>query len=123
MILVEDVITIHQILISRFGGAAGIRDRGALESALARPYSTFAGTDLYPDEVDKAAALFESLLNNHPFVDGNKRVAYVVTRIFLLDHNIDLHASQEEKYDFVIASAEGRFQLKDINEWLRKHIA
>jgi death-on-curing protein len=74
MISVSEAIYIHDILIERFGGSTGIRDVGLLESALARPFQTFNGVDLYPESIEKAAALIESILNNHPFVDGNKRI-------------------------------------------------
>ena len=70
----EQVLGLHRIQLQRFGGAAGLRDRGLLESALARPQMTFGGEDLYPDIPAKAAALLHSLVANHPFVDGNKRV-------------------------------------------------
>ena len=75
---VDEVLEIHSALISRFGGASGIRDKGLLESALYRPQ-----TGYYADLVEMAAALFESLMNNHPFVDGNKRVAFFSTDVFL----------------------------------------
>jgi death-on-curing protein len=78
MIQIEEVEKIHDILIEKFGGAKGIRDRGTLESALGRPFQTFDGEDLYPNPVDKAAAIFESIISNHPFVDGNKRTAYAL---------------------------------------------
>jgi death-on-curing protein len=74
----DEVVEIHAVLIERFGGAAGIRDRGLLESALYRPK-----TGYYTDLVEMAAALFESLINNHPFIDGNKRMAFFSTDVFL----------------------------------------
>ena len=69
----EQVLDLHRVQIRRFGGATGLRDRGALEAALGRPQMTFGGEDLYPDVAAKAAALMHSLVMNHPFVDGNKR--------------------------------------------------
>lgn len=75
MIDIKDVENIHAILIDKFGGSKGIRDQGALESALHRPNSTFEQQDLYPTAIDKAAAILESIFMNHPFVDGNKRTA------------------------------------------------
>jgi len=77
MITLQEVESIHEILIEKFGGSKGIRDRDILESAINRPYQTFDQKDLYPLPIDKAAAIFESLISNHPFVDGNKRTAYV----------------------------------------------
>lgn len=73
MISVEEVESIHALLIHKFGGSSGIRDMRQLESALARPYQTFDGPELYPDAESKAAAIVESILINHPFIDGNKR--------------------------------------------------
>ena len=77
MIDINEVEKIHDILLENFGGAKGIRDKGALESAINRPYQTFDGQELYPSPIDKAAAIFESIISNHPFIDGNKRTAYV----------------------------------------------
>lgn len=73
MIHLEDVINIHEFLIDKFGGSHGIRDVSLLKSALARPFQTFDQVDLHKSHVEKAAALIESIITNHPFVDGNKR--------------------------------------------------
>ena len=70
MIQVTEVLVIHDILIERFGGVKGIRDKAALDSAINRPYQTFDGQELYPEAVDKAAAIFESIILNQPFIDG-----------------------------------------------------
>jgi death-on-curing protein len=112
---------IHNILIDEYGGAKGIRDLKGLESALARPFATFDGVDLYPTPIDKAAALFESLIIAHPFLDGNKRVSYVLMRLLLLEHRIDIYATQDEKFNFVIAASTGRNRFKEIREWLSLH--
>ena len=74
MINIELVISLHGILIEKFGGSKGIRDYNALESAIARPFMTFDKEDLYPSPIEKAAALIESLISNDPFIDGNKRI-------------------------------------------------
>ena len=87
MIDIYDVKLIHQILIEKFGGSHGIRDRKLLESALARPFQTFDTKDLYLTPIEKAAALLESILINHPFIDGNKRIGYVLMRLFLINNN------------------------------------
>ena len=118
MIDIKTVERIHDILIDRFGGAKGIRDKGSLESALARPYATFDQKELYPDVIDKAAALFESLIINHPFVDGNKRISYVLMRLILLEGNLDIKASQEEKYSFVLSASTGEFRFSEIKNWI-----
>jgi death-on-curing protein len=86
MIQVEEVERIHDVLIDRFGGIRGIRDRGILESAIGRPFQTFDGKDLYPNPVDKATAIFESIISNHLLVDDNKRTAYVLMRLILKEY-------------------------------------
>ena len=123
MISVEEVIRIHEILIERFGGASGLRDKGALESALARPFATFEGKDLYPDFNSKASALIESLVVNHPFNDGNKRIAFTITRLFLIQNDLDLNASQDEKYEFMMRIAQGILGYEQIHEWMVKNTA
>ena len=87
MINIEIVKYFHSILIDEFGGSTGIRDLNALNAAIQRPYSTFDGKDLYPTIYDKAAALVESLVRNHAFIDGNKRIGYVMLRFFLIVQN------------------------------------
>ena len=123
MIDLNTVESIHNILIDKFGGSKGIRDMGSLEASLARPYATFDKNDLYPTTIDKAAALFESIIINHPFIDGNKRIAYVLVRLMLVTDNLDIVASQNEKYAFVIASSKGEFRFEQIKEWLTLHVS
>ena len=105
MISLNEVLAIHDILIETFGGAKGIRDYAGLESAISRPFQTFDGQELYPEGVDKASALFESIISNHPFIDGNKRTAYVLMRLFLKQDMMDIDASEDDKFDFVLRSA------------------
>ena len=94
-----------------------------LESALVRPFQTFDNKELHPDPVDKAAAIFESLISNHPFVDGNKRTAYVLMRLMLRQYGLDIDASEDEKYDFVLAAAQGLIKFDQIRDWLMKHLS
>ena len=122
MIDIKEVEHIHELLIKEFGGSEGIRDINLLESALGRPFQTYDGVELYPTVLHKAASLIESILSNHPFVDGNKRTGYVVTRLFLNKHGLDIIASEDEKYDFVISVANGKFKFDQIFEWLKIHI-
>ena len=122
MIRIEEVINIHEILIDKFGGSHGIRDIKGLESALNRPYMTFDQKDLYSTPVEKAAALIESLISNHPFVDGNKRIGYVIMRYFLLQNNMDIQATQSEKFDFVISIAQGQLSFEYICKWLSDRV-
>jgi len=121
MIAFEEVEEIHKTLITDFGGSHGIRDKEALSSALARPYQTFDSMDLYPTPIDKAASLIESILINHPFIDGNKRTGYVLMRILLISNGIDINANQEEKYVFVIDIASGQSKFDTIVKWLDAH--
>jgi death on curing protein len=112
MILINEVEQLHRILIDRFGGMLGIRDRAALESALARPFQTFDNAELYQTIIDKAAALIESILINHPFIDGNKRTGYILLRLFLIQNGFDITASQDNKYEFVINIASGILKFR-----------
>jgi death on curing protein len=121
MITLSQVEQIHKILIDQFGGSHGIREHGRLSSALSRPYQTFDGKELYPGAVQKAAALIESILINHPFVDGNKRTGYVLLRLLLIDHGLDITATQNEKYEFVIRIASGKTNFEEIVYWLERH--
>ena len=94
-----------------------IRDAGLLSSAIARPRTTVFGEDAYPDLATKAAALFESLVRNHPLLDGNKRLAVVLTWTFLLNNGHALEHDEDDAYDFTIAVAAGRMNLDGIRDW------
>lgn len=118
---VLEVAVIHARLIQRTGGASGLRDLGLLEAAVARPQATFGDSDLYPSVWDKAAALMESLVLNHPFIDGNKRVAFVATGLFLERNGYTFEATQDEVYTFTMGVAEGAIDRVAIAAWLRKH--
>ncbi|MDP4265129.1 MAG: type II toxin-antitoxin system death-on-curing family toxin [Bacteroidota bacterium] len=118
MIPIKEVEQLHRILIDKFGGLHGIRDNAALESALARPFQTFDGRELYSPVLEKAASLSESILINHPFIDGNKRTGYTLLRFFLIQNGIDITASQDNKYEFVIDIASGTLKYEGIVSWL-----
>jgi death-on-curing protein len=114
----EEVISIHQRLVDRFGGIAGIRDTGLLESALYRPQ-----TGYYADLAEMAGALFESLLMNHPFVDGNKRVAFFATDVFLRLNGWKLHVGADEAHRFLIDLLEkGECDLERLTPWIRRSL-
>jgi death-on-curing protein len=121
MISAQTAIEIHSILIDEFGGGEGIRDTDLLEAALARPFQTFDNQELYKTTIEKAAALMESLINNHPFIDGNKRTGYVLGRLLLMNDGIDIKASEDEKYDFVISITTGEKEYPQILDWLKEH--
>ena len=122
MIGFKDALAIHSILIEKFGGSHGIRDHNLLEAALNRPFATFDNQELYPHPAVKASALLESILINHPFVDGNKRTGYVLMRIMLINFGFDIHATQSEKYDFIISIASGEKNIELIKEWIHSHL-
>ncbi|QSE99008.1 type II toxin-antitoxin system death-on-curing family toxin [Fulvivirga lutea] len=122
MLEIKDVLSIHERLIQEFGGASGLKDKPLLESAISRPFQTFDGKDLYQTPEEKASALLESILINHPFVDGNKRTGYTLFRLILLSSNMDIDATEDDKYDMVISVAEGKTDYAKILEWTRKRI-
>lgn len=118
---VEQVLFIHMRLIVETGGSPGLRDLALLESAVARPQATFGGEDLYPDHFTKAAALLDSLVRNHPFVDGNKRVGIAAAGLFLRRNGRRLTASNAELEQFTLQAARSELTVEDIAVWLRSH--
>ena len=122
MISLDEALAIHSQIVAETGGANGVRDQGGLEAALARPHATFGGDDLYPDPISKAAAIAESIIKNHPFVDGNKRTGYILMRLTLITYGLDVVASDDDEYDLVIAIATGKMDVDAIKEWLSTHV-
>lgn len=118
---IEEVLLLHARLIQRTGGSGGMRDMGLLESALARPRATYEGQDLYPDLWNKAAPLMQSLIRNHPFVDGNKRAAFTATGLFLELNGYMLTASNDEAARFALRTAVGEVDAEAIAAWLQDH--
>lgn len=115
---VQEVLAIHRDQIERYGGSDGIRDGGILEAAVHRPQSGY-----YADLIEEAAALWESLSQNHPFVDGNKRTAFAATYTFLAINGVRIIASAGETYAFVSELYEtGDFRFRRLAEWLRFHV-
>lgn len=121
MIQISEVLRIHEKLISEYGGAQGIRDENLLVSSISRPYSGFGDEDFYPTAEEKAAAVFESIVKNHPFIDGNKRTGYFLLRAMLLSGNKDLTANEDQKYDFVIQVASGNLDFAAILDWIKSN--
>ena len=117
----EQVLFIHARLLAETGGEHGIRDLGLLQSAVARPQAVFDGSELYPDIPQKAAALLESLINNHSFVDGNKRTGITAAAMFLKINNHTLTASNQEVESFVLSIASGEQTFDAVTEWLKSH--
>ena len=118
MISTEDIIKIHKLLIDQFGGSHGVRDYNSLNSSINRPFATFDQQELYPEPIEKAAAILESIVTNHPFVGGNKRTGYVIARLLLLKSGFDIEATQEDKYEMVIAVSKGEWKYEQIKNWL-----
>ena len=114
----DEVIAIHERLIDKFGGTPGLRDRGLLESALYRPQ-----TGYYEDLTEMAAALFESLISNHAFVDGNKRIAFFTCDIFLRLNGWKLKVDSDNGYAFIIGSLESnKCDYDHLLPWIRQHL-
>ena len=116
---IQEVIVLHDVLINTFGGAPGIRDEGALASALMRPQLGY-----YDGLVDQAAALMESLANNHPFLDGNKRAAFFGTDTFLRLNGHFIDCDDDEAYAFIVGNLEaGSFRFAALKTWLQDKVA
>ncbi len=120
-ISLDEVLAIHDDIIERYGGSFGIRDLGLIQSAIARPQSTFGGEDLYPTIIAKAAALFHSLIFNHAFTDGNKRTSLVSTARFLYLNRYELIADQQELIDFPLRVKNKHLDIEQIGRWLKEH--
>jgi death on curing protein len=117
-----EVLELHRQVIAQSGGASGIRDLGLLESALAQPLMTFGGGDLYPSVVEKACALGFSLIMNHPFADGNKRIGHAAMEVFLILNEMEISASVDEQEQIVLAIASGEKGREAFLERLQEHI-
>jgi death-on-curing protein len=118
---VAEVLVLHARLTQRTGGYGGLRDVGLLEAALAAPRATFDEVELHPDLWHKAAALMRSLISNHPFVDGNKRVALAATGLFLELNGYRLETSNEDVLSFTRKVVGGGLEIDGMAEWLTAH--
>lgn len=114
------VLRLHEAIIARSGGQGGLRDEGALESALAQPLVSFAGRELYPGIVEKAAALCFSLVRNHSFIDGNKRIGHAVMVVFLNLNGMTVKAGIDEQERIILGVAAGRVDRAGLVAWLEK---
>ena len=117
----RQVLLLHEQLLQEFGGTAGIRDDGLLESALAAPFQTFGGQSLYPSVQAKAAQLGFGLVCNHPFVDGNKRIGAHVMLVFLALNGIELSYTQQELIDIIFAVAASQASAAELLQWIIQH--
>ena len=119
---VEEIYRLQERALSETGGSAGVRDAGAVESAAAQPQMTFGGDDLYPTLAEKAAALGFSLIKNHAFVDGNKRVGHAAMEIFLFLNGCEIVADVDEQESIIFAVADSTMEREEFTEWVRAHI-
>jgi len=117
--LLEEILELHKCSIIDYGGADEIRDLGLLESAIARPFQTFDARDLYLTALEKAASLDESLIINHPFIDGNKRTGMAAMYALLINYGFKLTVPSSEFYNIIISISTGELHFEQIVEWLK----
>lgn len=118
----KEILELHRRIIQQSGGLTGIREVGLLESALAQPLMTFGGEELYPTIVEKASALSFSLIKNHPFLDGNKRIGHAAMETFLVLNGHELDALVDEQEQVILKVASGELGRDSLTDWLRAHI-
>ncbi|MFP3043553.1 type II toxin-antitoxin system death-on-curing family toxin [Treponema primitia] len=117
----DQIIEIHKRLIGQSGGAEGIRDINLLDSAVRSPFQTFGGIDLYPNLYAKASQMGYQLINNHPFLDGNKRIGIHVLFLFLRINGEVIDAADDEKISLGLGIARGDLKPEDVYRWLETH--
>ena len=122
LLTLDEVTELHEKLITATGGSSGIRDSGLLESAVMGCYQSFGGEDLYPTVVEKAGRMAFAVCKNHPFVDGNKRVAVASMLVILRMNDIFLLYTQQELVTLGLGIADGSFDYEDIVEWIKAHL-
>ncbi len=118
----HEVLELYHRVMEQSGGAVGIRNLNGLESALAQPSMIFGGQELYPTIVEKASALAFSLIKNHPFVDGNKRIGHAAMETFLVLNGYEIEASVDEQEWVILQVASGEMGREGFTEWLRAHM-
>jgi len=119
---IGDVLDLYLKVMRQSGGGVGIRDLNALESCVAQPRMTFGDNDLYPSLVEKATALSYSLVMNHPFIDGNKRIGHAALDSFLILNGFELDAGLEEQVDIFLQLAAGKVGRDEFTSWLNTHV-
>jgi death-on-curing protein len=118
----SEILHLYDRIISSSGGTHGVRDFGALKSALSQPRLTFDQTDLYPDIVAKASSLCFSLIMNHPFVDGNKRIGHAAMETFLILNGYEIDATTDDQEQIILDLAAGKVTRHEFATWLKSHI-
>ena len=117
----SEVLELHRRVMEQSGGAVGILNLSALESALAQPLMTFGGEELCPTAIEKASALAYSLIQNHPFVDGNKRTGHAAMEVFLVLNGFEIRASVDEQERIILEVASGKLSRAEFAAWLGAH--
>lgn len=117
----EKVKLLHQLMAEATGGSVGVRNEGLLDSAIEGAFATFDGVELYPSKEEKAAKLGYSLISNHAFVDGNKRIGVYVMLSFLELNGIHIEATDKDVVSLGLGVADGSMEQKDILDWIHKH--
>ncbi|MFI3129480.1 MAG: type II toxin-antitoxin system death-on-curing family toxin [Bacillota bacterium] len=117
----DKVLLLHQILVKETGGGDGVRDFGLLDSALAEAFATFGDEEFYKTKQEKGASLGYSLVSNHAFVDGNKRIGVYVMLTFLEVNGIKIDATNEEIATLGLSIADGKMKYQDVYEWIKLH--
>lgn len=118
----SEVLTLHERIIEQTGGSPGVRDLGPLEAALAQPRQTFVGKELYASVATKAAILCFSLIQSHPFVDGNKRIGHAAMETFLWLNGREIRAAIDEQEQVILNVASGRMALPEFTRWLESRV-
>ena len=118
----EEVFRLHEKIIAQTGGSSGLRDAGALQSSLTQPQMSFGGEELYPLLAEKAAILGFSMITNHPFVDGNKRIGYVAMEVFLIINGYELELNIHDQEAIIIRVAAGEMNKEQFTEWVKTRI-
>ena len=118
----EQVMDLHRLVIAQSGGSMGLRDLNALESAIAQPMVTFDGVDLYPTMAAKAGALAHSLIQNHPFIDGNKRIGHAAMEVFLVLNGLEIDAAIDEQETAFMKVASGELSRGELTDWIEEHL-
>ena len=122
LLTLEQVLILHKQIIEQSGGSIGIRDKGILESALAQPYMSYGGQELYPTLIEKVAALGFSLIKNHSFVDGNKRIGHAAIEVTLLMNDYEIQADVNTQEAIILAVAASEISRESFLEWLLNHV-
>jgi len=116
-----EVIALHRRILAESGGTSGVRDLGAIASAVSQPKATVGGQDAYPTLIEKVAALGFSLIRNHGFVDGNKRIAHAAMEVFLVMNDMEISASVDEQERFMLSLAASEVTREGLIDWLRSN--